>query len=115
MPLRDVRVRGPRILFVGINPSLRSEEVGHHFAGKGNPFWRLIHAAGITSVLLDCSEDQRLAEWNIALTNLCARATRSAAELERQEVAAGREALLRKVEALQPAVLALVGVMLYRQ
>ena len=39
----------PRILFVGINPSLRSAEVGHHFAGPGNPFWRLLHAAGLIS------------------------------------------------------------------
>jgi len=31
----------PRILFVSINPSLRAAEVGHHFAGLGNPFWRL--------------------------------------------------------------------------
>ena len=37
----------PRILFVGINPSLRSAEVGHHFAGPGNPFWRLLHAAAL--------------------------------------------------------------------
>jgi G:T/U-mismatch repair DNA glycosylase len=30
---------------VGINPSLRSAEAGHHFAGPDNPFWRLLHAA----------------------------------------------------------------------
>ena len=36
----------PRILFVGINPSLTSARVGHHFAGPGNPFYRLLHAAG---------------------------------------------------------------------
>jgi G:T/U-mismatch repair DNA glycosylase len=37
----------PRILFVGINPSLRSAAVGHPFAGPGNPFWRLRHAAAL--------------------------------------------------------------------
>ena len=36
----------PRILFVGINPSLTSARVGHHFAEPGNPFYRLLHAAG---------------------------------------------------------------------
>ena len=45
MPLRDVLASRPKILFVGINPGLRSEAVGHHFAGPGNPFWRLLHAA----------------------------------------------------------------------
>jgi len=115
MPLRDVRVLRPRILFVGINPGLRSEQLGHHFAGPGNPFWRLLHAAGITPVLLDPSEDRRLPEWRLALTNLCARASRSAAELDREELVAGRQALLRKVRRLEPAVVALVGVTLYRQ
>ena len=32
MPLRDVITPRPRVLFVGINPSLRSSAVGHHFA-----------------------------------------------------------------------------------
>jgi len=115
MPLRDVLTPRPRILFVGINPGLRSEQLGHHFAGKGNPFWRLLHAARITPVLLAPSEDRRLVEWGLALTNLCARASRSAAELDRDEMAAGRAALLRKVKRLEPTVVALVGVTLYRQ
>ena len=50
--LRDVLTPRPRMLFVGINPSLRSEEVGHHFAGPGNPFWRLLYAAGMKFLLL---------------------------------------------------------------
>ena len=32
---------------VGINPSLTSARLGHHFAGPGNPFYRLLHAAGL--------------------------------------------------------------------
>ena len=115
MPLRDVRVARPRILFVGINPGLRSEQLGHHFAGKGNPFWRLLHAARLTPVLLDPAEDQRLAEWRIGLTNLCPRASRSAAELDKEELAAGRSALLAKIDELEPELVALVGVTLYRQ
>ena len=74
---------------MGINPGLRSGAVGHHFAGNGNPFWRLLHAARLTPVLIDYSEDQRLAEFGIALTNLCPRTTRTAAELTRAEIARG--------------------------
>src|SRR5215475_9825549 len=60
----------PRILFVGINPSLRSAEVGHHFAGPGNPFWRLLAAAGLVPTPLDYTDDVRLPAFGLALTNI---------------------------------------------
>ncbi|HET7825254.1 MAG TPA: mismatch-specific DNA-glycosylase, partial [Anaeromyxobacter sp.] len=113
-PLPDHVARGLRILFVGINPSLTSGVVGHHFASKGNPFWRLLHAAGLTPALLDASEDADVVALGLGLTNLCPRPTRSADELSRAELEAGAAALLRKVAALRPAVLALVGVTLAR-
>jgi TDG/mug DNA glycosylase family protein len=113
-PLRDVIVDRPRLLLVGINPGLRSGAVGHHFAGNGNPFWRLLYAARLTPVLIDHSEDRRLAEFGIALTNLCPRTTRTAAELTRAEIARGHVVLERKIAAWRPAVVALVGVSLYR-
>jgi TDG/mug DNA glycosylase family protein len=113
-PLRDVIVDQPRLLLVGINPGLRSGTVGHHFAGNGNPFWRLLHASGLTPRLIDYSEDQRLADFGIALTNLCPRTTRTAAELTRDELARGQVALARKIAAWRPAVVALVGISLYR-
>ncbi|HEY4395300.1 MAG TPA: mismatch-specific DNA-glycosylase [Polyangia bacterium] len=112
--LRDVVIVRPRLLLVGINPGLRSGAVGHHFAGNGNPFWRLLHAARLTPVLLPYSEDRRLAEFGIALTNLCPRTTRTAAELTRAEIARGHVALARKIADWQPAVVAFVGVTLYR-
>jgi TDG/mug DNA glycosylase family protein len=112
--LKDVAVDHPRLLLVGINPGRRSGAVGHHFAGNGNPFWRLLHAARLTPVLLTHAEDQRLAEFGIALTNLCPRTTRTAAELTRDEIVRGRRVLARKAGRWQPAVVGLVGVSLYR-
>jgi TDG/mug DNA glycosylase family protein len=112
--LHDVVVRRPRLLLVGINPGLRSGAVGHHFAGNGNPFWRLLAAAKLTPTLLDYEEDQRLAEFGIALTNLCARTTRTAAELTSVEIDRGRKILGRKITAWQPAVVGFVGLTLYR-
>ena len=111
--LRDVVVHRPRLLLVGINPGLRSGALGHHFAGRGNPFWRLLAAARLTPVLLDFVDDRRLAEFGIALTNLCPRTTRTAAELTRAEIARGRVALARKIARWKPAVVAFVGVSLY--
>jgi len=112
--LRDVVVDRPRVLLVGINPGLRSGAVGHHFAGKGNPFWRLLHAAGLTPTLLTSGEDHRLAEFGIALTNLCPRTTRTAAELSPAERQRGRDALARKITTWRPAVVAFVGISVYR-
>jgi double-stranded uracil-DNA glycosylase len=112
--LKDILCPHPRLLLVGINPGLRSAAVGHHFAGPGNPFWRLLHAAGITPELLSYAEDNRLAEHGIALTNLCPRPTRSAAELSPIEMEAGRRSLARKCGRLRPAVVAFVGLSIYQ-
>ncbi len=112
--LRDVLAPGLRVLFVGINPSLESARVGHHFAGPGNPFWRLLHAAGFTPELLRPSDDRRLPEFGFGITNLCPRATRTAAELTRREYERGVGELVRKVEATRPTTVALVGVTLAR-
>jgi TDG/mug DNA glycosylase family protein len=115
MPLRDVLTSRPRVLFVGINPSLRSEAVGHHFAGPGNPFWRLLYAARLVPVELMHTEDRRLAEFGLALTNLCPRATRAAAELSREEIERGKRRLTAKIRRLGPDVVAFVGVTIYRE
>jgi double-stranded uracil-DNA glycosylase len=108
-----VLVDQPRILFVGINPGAVSGKVGHHFAGPSNPFWKLLHAAGLTPVELAAADDQRLVEWRLALVNLCPRPTKVASELERKELLRGRKALLEKIGAIRPEVVALVGLTLY--
>src|SRR5229473_1807128 len=108
--LRDILIPQPRILFVGINPSVRSEQMGHHFASPGNPFWRLLYPAQLVPEVLTCEDDARLVEFDLALTNLCSRATRSAAELTAAEMIAGRQALARKIRRVRPYVVAFVGV-----
>lgn len=104
----------PRILFVGINPSLRSAEVGHHFAGPGNPFWRLLHAARLIPTALTYEDDARLPSLGLALTNIVPRATRAASELTRAEFAAGRTQLARLIPRVKPRIVAFVGVTVYR-
>jgi len=113
--LRDILKPRPRILFVGINPSLRSEQMGHHFASPGNPFWRLLYAARLVPEPLTCESDARLVEFDLALTNLCARATRAASELSTAEMIAGQRILARKIRRIQPRVVAFVGVSIYRR
>jgi double-stranded uracil-DNA glycosylase len=112
--LPDVIAPGLSVVFVGINPSITSAQVGHHFASPGNPFWRLLHASGFTPALLQPADDGRVVELGLGLTNVCPRGTRSAAELTRREYEAGRRALVRKLEGFRPSVVALVGVTLAR-
>lgn len=112
--LADVLGPGLSVVFVGINPSVASGRAGHHFAGPGNPFWRLLHASGFTPELLRPDDDARLVELGLGVTNVCPRATRSAAELTRHEYEVGVRDLLRKLEAVRPSVVALVGVTLAR-
>jgi TDG/mug DNA glycosylase family protein len=112
--LPDIAAPGLDIVFVGINPSLHSAEAGHHFASKGNPFWRLLHAARLTPTLLSPEEDGRLPELGLGILSGCARPSRTAAELTRAEQAAGAVEVRRTIERLRPRMVALLGVTLYR-
>src|SRR3989442_8207483 len=107
--------RGPRILFVGINPSVHSARVGHHFAGPGNPFYRLLHAAGLVSERMRLADDVRLPGLGLALTNSAERAAREAAELRPSDYARGRAQLARTIARIRPRVVAFVGRTAYRE
>jgi len=63
---------------------------------------------------LTFEEDQELADFGIALTNLCPRTTRSAAELTPLDIERGRRALARKCARLRPRVVAFVGLTAYQ-
>ena len=103
-----------RVLFVGINPSLRSAEVGHHFARPGNRFWPTLHAAGFTPRLLRPDEDAELPAYGIGVTNIAARPTRAAAELSHDELRAGAAELEAVVRTYAPRLVTVVGLTAYR-
>src|SRR5262245_59543605 len=106
-PLRD-RVRPPvRVLFVGINPGIRSAETGHHFAGYSNRFWKLLFESKLVSEPIGHLEDARLPEWGLGITNLIPRATPGIDTLRPDEYVAGARALRRKVQRWRPEVVAL--------
>lgn len=109
-------VIGPnlRVLFCGINPGLYSGAVRHHFARPGNRFWTVLHRAGFTERLLTPFEEDQLLERGLGVTNLVARATASAAELGRDELARGARILARKVKRYRPAIVAFLGIEAYR-
>lgn len=110
----DLLGPGLRVLFCGINPGLYSGATGHHFARPGNRFWPALHAAGFTERVLAPWEERELLADGYGITNLVARATATAAELEREEFVAGAKRLERKVKRYGPAWVAVVGIGAYR-
>jgi TDG/mug DNA glycosylase family protein len=109
----DLVAPGLRVLFCGINPSLYSSAVGHHFARPGNRFWPALHAAGFTERLLAPREGHLLLALGYGITNLVARATATAAELGPGELRAARARLERKVRRLAPGWVAVLGIDAY--
>jgi double-stranded uracil-DNA glycosylase len=109
------RVRPPvRVLFVGINPGIRSATIGHHFAGYSNRFWTLLFHSGLLPERIRAEDDGRLPEWGYGITNLIARPTPGIDALRPDEYAAGLRVLRRKVRRWRPRVVAFVGVTLFR-
>jgi len=113
--LPDYIEPGLRVLFVGINPGLRSAQTGHHFAGYGNRFWKLLYDSKLVSERLTYVDDARLLEWNLGLTNIIRRPSVGIDSLTPREYAAGKRNLLATVKRYRPRVVVLLGVTIYRR
>jgi TDG/mug DNA glycosylase family protein len=112
--LKDRIAPGLRVLFVGINPGVRSALTGHHFAGFSNRFWKLLYDSRLVPEPIGWTDDVRLPEWGFGITNLIARPSPGIDDLRPQEYVEGWSILDRKIARYRPAIVALVGVTLYR-
>jgi TDG/mug DNA glycosylase family protein len=112
--LRDRIQPGVRVLFVGINPGIRSALTGHHFAGFSNRFWKLLYESGLVSERIGYADDERLPDWGYGITNIVPRATPGIDTLKKEEYVAGRARLRRKILRYRPQVVAAVGVTVFR-
>ena len=113
-PLRDCIRRPVRVLFVGINPGIRSSATGHHFAGYSNRFWKLLYESRLVPEPIGYKDDRRLPEWGFGITNLVPRPTPGIDTLRAEEYLAGAASLRRKIRRVKPDVVAFVGVTLFR-
>jgi double-stranded uracil-DNA glycosylase len=113
-PLRDRIEPGVRVLFVGINPGIRSALTGHHFAGFSNRFWPLLFESGLVPERLTFEDDDRLPEFGFGITNIVPRPTPGVSTLTPGEFVAGRIRLTTKIRRYRPAVVAMVGVTVFR-
>ncbi|GAA51325.1 TDG/mug DNA glycosylase family protein [Clonorchis sinensis] len=102
--LPDHLKEGLDIVIVGINPSLASASVGHHYAGPGNHFWTCISQAGLVPEMVTCYDDERMLDYGIGFTNVCTRPTKGAAELTRKEMKAGAAIMLEKMRKYRPKI-----------
>jgi double-stranded uracil-DNA glycosylase len=118
--LPDLIGEGVRLLFVGINPGLRSVAVQGHFAPRGNRFYPALLRAGITGHLIDASagltdaDRAHLLGRGVGITSLVARATASADELGPAELTEGVKSLTNTVRRFRPRVVAILGITAYR-
>jgi double-stranded uracil-DNA glycosylase len=112
--LRDRIEPGLRVLFVGINPGVRSALTGHHFAGYSNRFWKLLAESKLVPEPIGFEQDGRLPEWGLGITNLIARPSPGIGDLKASEYVEGWKILEQKIARYRPRVVALVGVTLYR-
>lgn len=102
-------------VFIGFNPGLRSAELGHHYAGRSNRFWRFLHQSGLLPVPLKAEEDYKLLDYGYGSTNIVDRPSRGAAELTREEYTEGREVLKAKLTHYRPKVACYVGIGVYQE
>src|SRR5499427_4866477 len=98
-----------RLIFVGFNPSMRSAAVGHYYAGPGNLFWPLLYETGLVPEPLTYTDDHRILEFGIGLTDLVKRPTRSSADLSPTEARAGVLELQTKLVTYAPRVVCFNG------
>ena len=112
--LPDYLAPGLSILFVGINPGLRSSEVGHHYAGYSNRFWKLLFEAGLVPNRMSCHDDWRLLDYGYGLTNLVSKPTAGIQDLVKQDFLRGCQALVAKIKKYQPAIVAILGISVAR-
>lgn len=102
------------IVFLGINPSLMAAHRGRYYAGPGNHFYKLLHAAELVPRFVSFEEDKNLLEYNIGLTNIVERATRSSADLTPVEIRKGCNVVVEKMKSFRPKIVVFNGKCIYQ-
>jgi TDG/mug DNA glycosylase family protein len=112
--LPDILAAGLQVVFCGINPGVDAAAAGHHFLGRGNRFWPVLHLAGFTPHQLAPQDDRDVLRYGLGLTVAVARPTRGADQLSPAEFAHAAQALLDKLEHYRPQCIAFLGKAAYQ-
>jgi double-stranded uracil-DNA glycosylase len=115
----DLAGDGMKLLFVGVNPGLRSAALGAPFAGT-NRFYPALAAAGVLDRVIDTragfepADRTELIARGIGVTCFVNRATATAREIPREDMARGIAELVAKATRWRPRVVAILGTAAFR-
>lgn len=107
--LPDVIADGLDVLFCGINPGMTAAATGHHFAGRNNRYWRVLHRAGFTPQEMAPAQDRLLLRYGCGITSVVARPTARADQLTPAEFRAAAAGFERKIARHAPRFIAFLG------
>ena len=112
--LTDLISKDLKVIFCGINPGLKSASDGHHFSGRSNRFWKVLHQAGFTPCEIAPINDAEILNSGYGLTTAVARATSRADELSKDEFDSSIETFKSKMTHFQPKYIAFLGKAAYK-
>ncbi|MFS4473133.1 G/U mismatch-specific DNA glycosylase [Chryseobacterium sp. T20] len=112
--LTDIISTHLNVIFCGINPGLKSSNDGHHFSGRSNRFWKVLHQSGFTPYEIEAVNDTSLLDFRYGLTTAVARATSRADELSKEEFDESLESFKLKITKYQPKYVAFLGKAAYK-
>jgi TDG/mug DNA glycosylase family protein len=104
--LPDILAPGLSVVFCGLAVGECAALRGHHYSGRGDRFWHLLHEAGFTSELLSPSDDVLLPEYGLGITDVVKGVALSDS---RGLDASGRPELEARLNPFAPAWVAFTG------
>lgn len=107
--LTDIIKEDLHILFCGINPGLKSAWDGHHFSGKNNRFWKVLHLSGFTPHQIEPINDVGILKYGYGLTTAVERPTLRADELSKEEFLQSFKIFQEKITQYHPKYIAFLG------
>lgn len=112
--LPDHLREGLDILFVGLNPSQYSAEVGHYFANPRNRFWPAFNLSGLVARQVTAEEDSLLLEDGIGFTDVAKRPTPMGSGLRAADFRQWAPVLKEKIIKFAPRLVCFHGLMAYK-
>ena len=112
--LPDHLREGLDIVFVGLNPSVYSVEVGHYFANPRNRFWAALSRSKLIDRETGPEDDAALLNDGIGFTDVVKRPTRQGSGLKAADYRSWAPILKDKLLRYQPRIAAFHGMVGYR-
>ena len=95
------------VIFCGTAAGTRSAAVGAYYAGRGNRFWRVLHATHLTPRQFEPSEFRLLLEYRIGLTDIVKDQAGMDGQIKFHE--SGPKILSRKIRKFRPRFICFNG------